>query len=254
MSRGVTAAVGAIFLAASAGIAGFVVYPMMMETHEANYVNLEDVGEALGAKEIYEETTGELGAKQMPSTFADDKLTPTQKVIKGLVDDRDSLIQDNKVLEDRIAELKLEIAALENYKETNERFAPLNAAEEQAMVESLVKKFLINSEDAERFSTLQIEVMSAVSAMEFSKFVGRNRLILDDKQRKSLVDRHFPEFAFCVGDGVDVAANSNRELTAISYFIRSQDPSRISPVLLQDLETVLKPCQNALFANLSSEL
>lgn len=246
--------VGVLTLTVAAGFAGVVIGPMVMKTHDENYVKLEDVGEALGAKIFYEESTGELGAKQLPATFAEDQLSPTQKVIKGLINDRDSLIEDNKVLEQRISSLKMEIAALEQYKANNERYAPLNAAEEAAIVEGVVKKFLVNSPDANRFSNLQIEVMSASSAQEYSKFAGRNQLILEDEARDQFIERHFPEYAFCVGDGIDVAANSNRELRAISRYIRSKDASQMSPILLEDLKTVLQPCQTALFTRMSADL
>lgn len=229
----------------------FFIYPMVVETNQMNDEKVENVGKVLGAKDYYEETVGELGAKQQPATFADDKLSPSQKVIKGLMNDRESLIDDNKKLERRIAELKSEILALEEYKATNERYAPLNAAEEKAVVESMVKRFLIDSEDAVRFSNLQIEIMAATAAKEYAEFTGRNRLMLSDADRTELVEEHLTPFAFCVGDGVDVAANSSREMRAVSYYMRSEDSSRITPILLKDLKAVLAPCKADLFAALS---
>lgn len=232
----------------------FFVYPMMKQQAAENASEFADAGKALGAKDFYEDTEGVLGAQQKPATFADDLLSPSQKVIRGLMDDREVLIQGNKKLERKIDELKSEIASLEHYRDTNERFAPLNAAEEKAVIETMVKRFLIDSEDAVRFSNMQIEIMAASAAKEYSQFVGRNRLILTDEERAKMVEEHLTPFAFCIGDGVDVAANNSRELRAVSYFMRSEDPSRITPILLSDLKAVLKPCRTELFAALSMTL
>jgi len=232
----------------------FFIYPMVIEQNEANDTTFENAGKAMGAGDFYEETEGVLGAKQQPATFADDKLSPSQRVIRGLMDDREELIQGNKKLERRIDELIAEVKTLEDYKETNERFAPLNAAEEKSVVESMVKRFLIDSEDAVRFSNMQIEIMAAAAAKEYSLFIGRNRLMLTDEERAKMVEEHLTPYAFCVGDGVDVAANNNRELRAVSYYMRSEDASRITPILLKDLKAVLKPCNTDLFAGLSLTL
>ncbi|MBY4678666.1 DUF3450 domain-containing protein [Marinobacterium arenosum] len=243
-----------LFILGSLGAAGWLfVYPTMMATHEQNQVELEKFGEVVIPRDFYSETTGNLGAKQQPATFAEDKLTPSQKVIQGLMDDRDSLIQANRELREQIDALKQQIAQLEAYKETNERFAPLNAAEEQQVVEGLMTQMLVNMEEAERFSTLQIEVMSSSAAIEYGKFIGRYRMILTEEERQALVEKYFPAYAFCVGDGVDIAANSRRELTQIAYFLRSGDDSQIPAILRQDLETVLEPCQSALFSALEAE-
>jgi len=232
----------------------FFVYPMIVEQNAAADASFENAGKALGAGDFYEETEGVLGAKQQPATFADDKLSPSQKVIRGLMDDREELIQGTKKLERRIDELTAEIQSLENYKKTNERFAPLNAAEEKAVVEAMVKRFLIDSEDAVRFSNMQIEIMAAAAAKEYSQFIGRNRLVLTDEERARMVNEHLTPFAFCIGDGVDVAANNSREMRAVSYYMRSEDSSRMTPILLKDLKAVLKPCKTDLFASLNLTL
>ncbi len=232
----------------------YFIYPMVVKQSADNAKEFEGAGKALGAQDIFEDTEGVLGAQQKPATFADDKLSPSQKVIRGLMDDREVLIKGNKTLERKIDELKSEISSLEHYRDTNERFAPLNAAEEKAVVESMVKRFLIDSEDAVRFSNMQIEIMAAAAAKEYSQFVGRNRLILTDEERTKMVEEQLTPFAFCIGDGVDVAANNNRELRAVSYYMRSEDASRITPILLGDLKAVLKPCRTELFADLSMTL
>lgn len=254
MRKAITGVMIILLLALVTGGGYFFLYPMFVDVSEQNEKEFEGAAKAMGAADFYEETEGVLGAKQKPATFADDKLSPSQKVIRGLMDDREELIQGNKKLERRIDELTAEIKALEDYKETNERFAPLNAAEEKAVVEAMVKRFLIDSEDAVRFSNMQIEIMAAAAAKEFGEFIGRNHLMLTDEERAKMVDEHLTPYAFCVGDGVDVAANNNRELRAVSYYMRSEDASRITPILLNDLKAVLTPCRTDLFAALSTTL
>ncbi|MCV6587829.1 MAG: hypothetical protein OIF57_02200 [Marinobacterium sp.] len=253
--RNIVIGVIALLIIGLLGAGGyFFAYPLLKEQAEANSKEFEGTGAVLMTNEIYQETQGTLGAKQVPATFAEDVLSPSQRVIKGLKEDREELILDQKKLERRIDELKVEIQNLEEYKATNERFAPLNAVEEKAIVESLVKRFLIDDEDAVRFSNMQIEIMGASAANEYSTFTGRNRLILTDEERVKMVREHLLPFAFCVGDGVDIAANNNRELRAVSYLVRSGDNSQITPILLQDLNAVMKPCRTELFASLSTTL
>lgn len=237
---------------AGLGVGGFYAYNEMQGQHAQNLKELEKFGFTVLPTTVYEESKGELGENQLPSTFAEDKLTPTQKVIRGLMDDNDELIEETKELRQQISMLKDEIAALENYKQLNEHFAPLTIAEELTAVEKQLKDMLVDMPDARRFSNLQIEAMSAASANEYKKFISNRRIILSDKEREDMVAEYMPEFAFCAGDGIEIAANSPREANLITEHFRDQSKSRLDGDLKSDLETVIKPCQTALYERLAS--
>jgi len=231
---------------------GYLVYNEMQGQHAQNLKDLEKFGFTVLPTNTHSESTGELGVKQLPATFAEDKLTPTQKVIRGLMDDNEQLIEEQRALNEQIETLKQEVAALQNYKKLNEHFAPLTIIEEVAAVERQLKKLLLDMPDARRFSNLQIEAMSASAGNEYKKFIGGKRLILSDNERELLVRDYMPEFSFCVGDGIEIAANSPREERLITTYFRKQDDSLLPLNLKADLDTVIKPCQTALYARLSN--
>ncbi|WP_286239374.1 hypothetical protein [Neptuniibacter halophilus] len=233
------------------GIGGYFAYNEMQGQHEQNLKDLEKFGFTVIPTTVYSESTGELGTKQLPATFAETKLTPTQKVIKGLMADNEQLIADKEMLNQQIDALKAEIAALEEYKKLNEHFAPLSIIEEIAAVEKQLKELLINMPDARRFSNLQIEAMSAAAANEYRKFIGGKRLILSTVEREDLVKTYMPEFSFCIGDGIDIAANSPREERLITTYFRKQDSTLLPGDLKADLEVISKPCQTALYERLA---
>ncbi|WP_299177462.1 hypothetical protein [uncultured Neptuniibacter sp.] len=233
------------------GGGGYFAYNEMQGQHEKNLKDLEKFGFTVLPTSTYTESTGELGNKQLPATFAESKLTPTQKVIQGLMNDNEQLLEEQKALKSQIDGLKAEVAALENYKKLNEHFAPLTITEEIAEVEKQLKTLLIDLPDARRFSNLQIEAMSAASGNEYKKFIGGKRLILSETEREALVRDYMPEFAFCIGDGIEIAANSPREERLITAYFRKPEDSALSADLQADLTTVIKPCQTALYERLA---
>ncbi|WP_420555281.1 hypothetical protein [Neptuniibacter marinus] len=240
-----------LILAALAG-GGFLMYNQMQGQHAENLKDLEKFGFTVLPTSTHSETIGELGAKQLPSTFYESKATPTQKVIKGLMADNEQLIEEQKELRAEIETLQEKIASLQTYKELNEHFAPLSMAEEITAVERQLKRLLLDMPDARRFSNLKIEAMSAAAGHEYKKFIGAKRLILAENEREMLIRDYMPEFAFCVGDGIDIAANSPREERLITIFFRKQDPTVLPSNLKADLDTVVKPCQTALYERLSN--
>ncbi|WP_370298488.1 hypothetical protein [Pontibacterium sp.] len=247
------------------GVGGYYGSQALMQNDAANNKDLEKFGLAvlpqspnpqptLSEKEqqaIYQQSTGVLGATQEVATFANDKLSPTQKVIKGLMSDKEQLVKDKEELSDEITQLKARIAELEEYKRLNEHFAPDKISEELTKVKARLKKYLLNSPSAARFNNRQIDIVSSASTVEYDKFIRRNRLILSDFQREELVNIYLPEFAFCLGDGVDIAANSAVEERDLVRFFETQDISLLKPALRQDLDTVLTPCQEALHEQLA---
>lgn len=234
------------------GIGGYFAYNEMQGQHKQNLEELEKFGFTVLPSTPYTESKGALGQSQLPATFAQDKLTPTQKVIQGLMNDNEQLIEEQRAFKQQIEGLQAHIAELENYKKLNEHFAPLTIAEEITEVEKQIKQLLIDMPDARRFSNLQIEAMSASVGNEYKKFIGNKRIILSDTERENLIKSYMPEYAFCVGDGIEIAANSPREERAITTFFRQQDNGVLSTELRTDLETVIQPCQVALFSRLGN--
>lgn len=222
---------------------GFMIYQKMDAQHKANKKELERFGYEMVATNRSFESTGELGTKQLPPTFDEDKLTPTQKVIKSLMRDKDNLFTENDDLEAEIKRLRKKVAELEEYKALNERFAPLKLEDELRQVERQLKAFLIRSPDAERFSTIQIEIMSAAGAAEYKAYITRNSLMLSEDKKQKVITEFLPGYAFCVGDGVDIAANSRSEEQLLATFFRTDEASVLPEALYQDLSNVLTPCQ-----------
>lgn len=247
------------------GVGGYYASQALMQNDAANNKDLEKFGLAVlpqapsqpvaeddkEVQDIYKKSTGVLGASQEVATFANEKLSPTQKVIKGLMSDKEQLVKDKAELADEIEQLKARVAELEEYKRLNEHFAPDKIGEELAKVTARLKKYLLNSPNAARFNNRQIDIVSSASAVEYNKFIRRNRMILSEFQREELVSIYLPEFAFCLGDGVDIAANSALEERNLARFFETQDLSLLTPALKQDLETVLTPCQEALHEQLA---
>ena len=246
--------IGLIALVAVTGVSigGYFAYDSITQQTAKNAKELEQFGYEMVATTRSFETTGELGTKQVPSTFDEGKVPPTQKVIRGLLNDKDSLLQDNQALLDEINKLNARIADLEEYKQLNEHFAPDRLKDELNEVERRIKAFLIRSADAERFSTLQIEIMAAASAAEYKAYITRNRLMLSADQKQLVISDFLPAYAFCVGDGVDIAANSPQEERLLATYFRTDDGSLLTQALAQDLSSVVAPCQLAIRTRLDS--
>ncbi|WP_136680067.1 hypothetical protein [Neptunomonas sp. XY-337] len=225
------------------GVGGYFAYQRIDAQHKRNEKELERFGYEMVASSTSFETTGELGAKQLPPTFDENKLTPTQKVIKSLINDKEQLITETQVLKSEIEKLQAQINELEDYKRLNEHFAPERLEDELKSVERQLKAFLIRSPDAERFTTLQIEIMAAAGAAEYKAYITRNRLMLSEDKKQTLISDYLPGYAFCVGDAVEVAANSASEERRLATFFRTDDTSDLPQALYQDLSMVLEPCQ-----------
>ncbi len=232
---------------------GYLIYQRMQAQHAQNKKELERFGYEMVATTRSFETTGELGTKQLPPTFDEDKLTPTQKVIRSLIRDKENLLTENKDLQDSIEALQLQIAELEEYKTLNERFAPEKLIDELKGVERQLRAFLIRNPDAERFSTIQIETMAAAGAAEYKAYITRNRLMLSVDKKQNVISDYLPGYAFCIGDGIEVAANSPAEERKLAGYFRTEDASILPEALYQDLSTVIEPCQLTLREQLDKD-
>lgn len=237
---------GTPILIGALSVGGYFSYRGMTLQYQDNLKDLERFGFGMVSHSPYSESVGELGTLQLPATFADSNLTPTQKVIYGLMRDKERLLQENRELQTRLASLESEVAALREYRETNERFAPDTFDEEVRQVETDLKAFLSRLPEAERFSNWQIEIMAASSANEYRHFASQHRLKLSSADRARLINEQLPGYAFCVGDAAGIAANSSHEERMLAQYLRTGDAAQLSAPLRRDLQTVLEPCQLAL--------
>ncbi|SIS99917.1 hypothetical protein [Neptunomonas antarctica] len=228
---------------AGLGIGGYFLYQSINAQQATNTKDLELFGYGMVASSQSMASVGVTGTNQLPPTFDEKTLTPTQKVIHGLIRDKDNLLLENKVLQNDIETLKAQLTELTNYKQFNEHFAPQHLKDELKSVEHQLKALLIRTPEAERFSTMQIEIMSAAGAAEYKVYITRNRLMLSEDKKQIVVSDYLPAYAFCVGDAVDIAANTRSEERELAGFFRTNDSSGLSEALLQDLSSVLSPCQ-----------
>ena len=224
-------------------IGGFFVYRAMQLQYEKNLVDLEKFGFEISGTPLYEPTTGFLGETQLPPTFGDENLTPAERVIQGLVRDRDLLMTENQSLNQQIEALEARIARFEEARQLSDHFAPETFDEELKRVENMLNLYLQQSPDALRFTRSRLDVMAAAGRMEYGRFVRENRLMLDSAQRTQIVLEYLPAFMFCVGDGVALAANNLREEREIREYFHYPDAVRLAPPLQRDLDVVLPPCQ-----------
>ncbi|MGB0468422.1 MAG: hypothetical protein ACPGF7_12960 [Pontibacterium sp.] len=234
------------------GIGGYFGYHALIKQSASNQKELEKFGLAvLPEPSLPEGTAGATGSVLSSPTFSKNKLTATQRVIQGLMADKENLINEQQGLREENATLKTRIAELEEYQRLNEHFAPQTLVEELRVVKRKLKKQLQNNPGAARFNNRQIDIVSNASVVEYEKFIRRNRLILSNFQQDELIHIYLPEFAFCLGDGVDVATNSPTEERNLARFFSENDPDVLNTALRRDLDTVLKPCQVDLYENLA---
>lgn len=231
-------------------ISGYYLYIKLGEQTKINEKQLEKFGFEMVPPDFYQETKGVLGSKQLPSTFAEDDLPPAEKVIRGLINDKQVLEGEKEALRADIELLKERIRELEEYRKLNEHFAPDSFDEEIANVEIALKKNLLRATGSKRFSTMQLEIMAAASAVEYRKFVYLNRMILTDIQRDQLVQAYLPSYSYCIGDGIGIATNSRREEVMLAEYFRNGDANELPNALREDLEIIMKPCQEELYKQL----
>ena len=97
----------------SIGTAVFVYWDSIQAQQQANEEILQKFGFEIIPVSPYTESTGELGAKQVPATFAEDDLSPVEKVIDGLLKDKENLLDENEALKYQITQLEEQVDSLE---------------------------------------------------------------------------------------------------------------------------------------------
>ncbi|MBV1790058.1 hypothetical protein KQ940_18540 [Marinobacterium sp. D7] len=236
------------------GVGGYFGWQAMRAQHDENRDILQKFGFEIMPANPYTESTGVLGQKQLPATFAEDDLTPVEKVIHGLLKDKERLLKDNEALQLEIDQLQQQIAELEHYKEINEQFAPETLEQELARTRNELEAGLRALPEAKRFSEFWIKMMSGAALTEYSRFIDANRMLIDPPTRKRLVEHDLINYAFCVGSAIEIAANSPDEVRTIARWLEKPDTTRLPSALAEDLNTVLPPCQTPLREQMNASL
>lgn len=238
----VAAPIGALLLA----VAVYFIYQLTKEQYTKNRVDLEKFGFDLRGISQFESSEGILGETQLPATFGEENLTPSERVVHSLVRDRQNLIIENRTLRDQIDALEARLETYEEDRKAAEYFMPENFLQELQRVERMLHTYLRQSSDAQRFSNFRLEVMAAAGRMEYQRFVEANQLMLDAVQRTEIVVDFLPAYMFCVGDAVQLAANNFNEEREIRDYFGNPDQHRLPTILQEDLDVVLPPCQREL--------
>ena len=224
-------------------VVGYFVYPMIASQQGENTIRFEKFGLAVLPGSQFTTTTGELGKLQLPATFAEAELTPEERVVESLVRNRNDLIEENQRLASKVEQLEQRVAELENYKLTNERYAPEQFNIELERVRREMEERLRALPEAESYSTLMIELMAIAAQQEYVHTVRANDSMMDDARKAILLQRYLPTYAFCVGNALSLAANNNAELRAIAAWLQEPALSPLPAQLKADLDIVLPPCQ-----------
>jgi len=234
-------------------VGGFFVYNTLSGQHAENTEQFAEFGFKVLPTSRFEESVGLLGAKQLPPTFGEEKLTPAQRVIRGLIRDNERLIEDKKLLQSEIDDLKAQVTDLREYRRLNEHFAPSSITQQLAAVEQQMINLLQNSNDARRFNTLEQQAMAASVKQKYHDVIRNRSIIFNDAEREQFVAQELAVYAFCVGDGIQIAANSSEETRQIAAFMGdTENAPPLKPQLQQDLNTVLQPCQRQLELSLTN--
>lgn len=245
-------AIPIVFL--SIGLAVYFFWDSLQAHHQANDAVLKKFGFEIMPFSPYTESEGVLGQKQVPATFAEDELSPVEKVIQGLLQDRQQLLKENVALEQQVEQLQARIADLEHYKEINEQFAPDTLEQEMIRTRAELKQRLRELPEAKRYSAYWIDIMASAAMTEYSRFIHANRMMLDETTRQTLIREDLVSYGFCIGNAIELAANSSAEVNTIARWFEHPETTRLSNALKADLDIVLPPCQTPLRQTLGARL
>ncbi|WP_409523013.1 hypothetical protein [Nitrincola sp. MINF-07-Sa-05] len=246
--------IGLPLLVLGIGAAGFFVAQLLAGQQGVNRERLEQFGIHFANENPNEVTVGVMGQTQLPPTFGEEKLSPGERVIRTLVQERENLLAEKQSLHRHIETLEERIRSLEADREFYSHFIPETFGEELDRVENFLNEFLNNRAEAERFGSLRKQVMAAAGRMEYKRFVEANRLILDRPQREHIVHEYLTGFVFCVGNAIQLAANSIQEEREILSYFHHPEEAVLSDALRGDLDTVLTPCQLTVRQQLQASL
>jgi len=222
---------------------GYFLYPMLVSSQEKSGVAFEKFGLAVMPGSKFQSTTGELGGVQLPATFSEENLTAEERVVSSLIRDINALVEVNNTLKRKVTNLEQKLADLEDYRAKNERYAPEQFDLELARVLSELETRLRALPEAERYSDLMVQLMAIAGQQEYIHVVRANDLIMDEGRKSILVQRYLPNYSFCVGNALSIAANNSRELRAVANWLVEPELNPLPDTLKADLDIVLPPCQ-----------
>lgn len=250
------ATVASLVLVIGLGVGGYYLSIRVGEMHEENVGNLADFGTKVipirqGA-DANSVTTNTEGQVQLPPTMPDEKLSPTERVIISLSQQKEKLLEELAAANRQVSELETELALAKSYLEQSTRFAPPPLEEERNQVANQIRAFLDTSSDARRFNDFQKDAMTAASASTYLDLLRQYRLAFGQTEKELIINQHLPVFAFCLGDSVQHVVNNRSEQRMLLAFLRDNDPSRIEKKLLKDLDSIKKPCLKLLSERVSA--
>lgn len=239
------------------GTGAFFAYQALDTQTEKNKEALASFGEDLApSKPVSPHVSGEnvLNDNVIAPTLTPEPQTPVERVINGLKAERSMLLADNEALKVQIEDLKAIIADLEEYKRLNERFAPETIKEELVTVGSELKRLLLKDASIVRYDNRQVEMMTLASVEAYHQLLKQAYTKLTPDIRNSILNGSLAEYAFCIGDGIDVAANNVAESRALLNYFQTQSTEGMSSQLRNDLSLVMTPCDKNFLAQTAQYL
>lgn len=237
--------IGAPLLLITLVAAGYFIYTTISEQQDENRKKVEGFGDMV----IPTDSSPADPAKnpEIAPSIGESKLSPTQRIIFNMKQDREKILTESLEMRAEITDLKAKVAELELYRTTNERYAPNTFNEEVSKVHTRMKQLLASQEETKRFTSTQIKGMAAAAAHEYRRYLSARKLLLDPDQIDTVVTNHLPVYAYCIGDGMDIAANDRSEERLIIEYFNTDRTELMSSRLKSDLKAVITPCQD-LFA------
>ncbi|WP_207063302.1 hypothetical protein [Motiliproteus sp. SC1-56] len=242
-------AIAALLLVA-VSVGGFFLWEKVDKQHEENVEQLSGFGSKVvpisqgPASERV--TIGTGGQVQLPPSIREKKLSATEKIIISLSEEKQALVAELVVANEKIAKLQEEVNKLRGYNDDNQRFAPLPLQKERNRAITQLQSFFQESPDARRFSDFQTEAMTLASANAYMEMLRKYRLSFDDQQKDVIIAQHLPVYGFCVGNSIGYIPDNRQEEQLLLKFLRTEDVTLLSQRLEEDVRTITTPCQQGL--------
>jgi hypothetical protein len=231
--------------------AGYFIYVGISEQQDENRKKVEGFGEMVSPADSGPGNPAT--DPELAPSIGKSNLSPTQRVISNMKKERVKLLDEAIKMREQITGLKAKVAELELYRKTNERYAPRSFNEEVSKVHTRMTQLLVSQDETKRFSSSQLKGMAAASAQEYRRYLTSRKLLLDPDQIDTVVTNHLPVYAYCIGDGMDIAANNRSEEQLVIEYFKTEKTELMGSRLKSDLKAIIAPCQD-LFAQRMSYL
>lgn len=223
------------------GIGGYFLVIAVNKTHEENMSSLAGFGSIVTPGTESVDNSGAL-----TPTLGENKISTTDKIIISLSEEKNALASELMAAQEQITSLEAEIALLNNYKATNERYAPRLMTEERDFAVNTLTEYLDATPEAEQFSDFQLSAMIEQSANMYIDIVRRFHLKISEKDRRKLITDYLPTYAFCIGKDIGLVANSRSEQTRLLDYFKTKDSSLLANDIREDIATIEAPCLSRL--------